>query len=356
MSEISLPEGFTYKCELYANSKSQVIKAAKDGKDFAIKRPLKVHQFQNYIETEVEVYKKNFTGIVKFYDHIIVDKNHYLVFKYYPCTLSRFIQSNPRINTNTLFRWAMQIAKTMSKLHEENYIHRDLSPDNILLTDCSEAADVVIADLELNINTDDRIPETRIYKRGFSAPEIGKGIYTNKVDTFSFGAIIYYCLTNQLYDRSRFGSIESDINAEKGWVELLRMSLDEDSENRKSFAEILEMLQNNYKKIRKVKRFMSLLYYMKNLNCSRIMENFLIRIALKQISQIGFFNIKGFVNFEDTQIIWKKIISSMKDISSTTIKNEKNALIGEFDNLMSQIQNHKIKSFMFQVKEILKNI
>ncbi|OMJ69965.1 hypothetical protein SteCoe_32162 [Stentor coeruleus] len=356
MSEIALPQGFIYKGQLYANSKSKVIKAAKDGKEFAIKCPLDTITINKYIETEVDIYKKNLSGIVKFYDHIIIDSNHYLIFKYYPCSLSDFIQVNPCINTHTLYRWATQIAQTMAQLHEENYIHRDLSPDNILMTSNSELADVVIADLELNINTDYKTPETHIYKRGFSAPEINKGKYDNKVDVFSFGAIIYYCLTYHTYDISNFDLIQSSTDIENGWIELMRMSLDEDYKNRKSFRDILDLLQRDEKKIKSFKRFNYLLYNIKNLNCSRIMENYLIRIALKHVPKINFFNINTYVNIEDTIKNWNEKISSMPDISSNTIKNEKNALIEEFENLIKQIQSIKIEKLARQALSALKKL
>ncbi|CAF2532740.1 unnamed protein product [Rotaria sp. Silwood2] len=96
-----------------------------------------------------------------------------------------------------LFR---QMCIGVKYLHSRSITHRDLKPENILLTspDTNEAL-IKITDFGLSRF----INETSLMKTfcgtpNYLAPEIlvtrGEGSYTNKVDVWSLGVILYICL------------------------------------------------------------------------------------------------------------------------------------------------------------------
>ena len=95
-----------------------------------------------------------------------------------------------------IFRPAIQ---TMEKVHQAGLIHRDLSPDNLMLTPDGE---VKILDLgaakDLNINTG--ASSMQVAKGGFSPLEqyIERGGSGPWTDVYAMAATIYYTLTGKL--------------------------------------------------------------------------------------------------------------------------------------------------------------
>ncbi|XP_065006146.1 serine/threonine-protein kinase STY13-like [Musa acuminata AAA Group] len=102
--------------------------------------------------------------------------------------------------------FALDIAHAMDCLHANGIIHRDLKPDNLLLT--TNQKNVKLIDFGLareETVTEMMTAETGTYR--WMAPELYSTVtlhrgekkhYTNKVDVYSFGIVLWELLTNRM--------------------------------------------------------------------------------------------------------------------------------------------------------------
>ncbi|KXZ56514.1 hypothetical protein GPECTOR_1g461 [Gonium pectorale] len=123
------------------------------------------------------------------------DNNLFSVFSKTPSLLT------PRVR----FKVALQMAKGLSFLHKHGVVHRDLKPDNVLLT---ERLDVKLCDFGLSqvLADDADIGISTLQNKGhpyWTAPEVlRRQSYNTKADVWSWGVILYQLATwvdNALY-------------------------------------------------------------------------------------------------------------------------------------------------------------
>ncbi len=116
----------------------------------------------------------------------------YLVFEYVAgSTLKQILKSKGPLEPARVIRLATEIADALSLAHENEIIHRDIKPDNLLVTPDGQTklADFGIA----------RIPNASLTREGqflgtpcYAAPEtLSKGRYGPHSDLFSFAAMLY---------------------------------------------------------------------------------------------------------------------------------------------------------------------
>ncbi len=85
-----------------------------------------------------------------------------------------------------------QILKGLRFLHINDVVHRDIKPDNILLSDSSQFPDVRIADFSLADYYKNKSLKLKCGTPGYMAPEVFEGqVYEEKVDIFSLGIVLY---------------------------------------------------------------------------------------------------------------------------------------------------------------------
>lgn len=111
-----------------------------------------------------------------------------------------------QLDHRTAISFALDIARAMDCLHANGIIHRDLKPDNLLLT--ANQKNIKLIDFGLareETVTEMMTAETGTYR--WMAPELYSTVtlrrgekkhYTNKVDVYSFGIVLWELLTNRM--------------------------------------------------------------------------------------------------------------------------------------------------------------
>lgn len=92
-----------------------------------------------------------------------------------------------------------KVLEIIKYLHSLGVIHRDLKPENILIIDDVEGIQVKLIDFGLATYTlPGEIKSFRCGTLGYTAPEVFTGKYTNKIDIWSIGVILFAYLTGKL--------------------------------------------------------------------------------------------------------------------------------------------------------------
>jgi len=153
----------------------------------------------NFISREVDILKMvNHPNCIKlldvFYTYPDEDESpdkswQNMVFDFYPNSLSSFLkQRKPSTRlTKILF---YQLCLGLSYIHGKRICHRDLTPNNVLI---SHKGEVKIADFGSAKQLDlDHVSMSYICSRYYRAPELllGAANYTTKIDVWSAGCIL----------------------------------------------------------------------------------------------------------------------------------------------------------------------
>lgn len=160
---------------------------------------------EKYLEEARKLSKLNqIDGIVSIRDFFYANHTAYIVMDYIEGTSIRdYIQENGTVSEHEVKQMLKPIFGSLSKIHEQGIIHRDISADNIMITDDNR---VILVDFgsARQINLDEDKSMTVMIKRGYSAPELYRshgeqGPYT---DVYAVCATIYYMLTGKSPDEA----------------------------------------------------------------------------------------------------------------------------------------------------------
>lgn len=117
-----------------------------------------------------------------------------------------------------------QICCGIEYMHKQNIIHRDLKPENILLATTDPYTLVKVSDFGLSKRiTSNAFMQTQCGTVGYLAPEVHTSNYTNKVDIWSLGVVLYNCFTGR-YPFADPRASDGQYNMEFGHEELKKVS------------------------------------------------------------------------------------------------------------------------------------
>lgn len=149
---------------------------------------------------DTEMYKKimsiNHPNLVRIIELTTLGSDFYAVENYVQgVTLEKYAEQAGGLSVDETRRITADICSGVQPLHEKNVVHRDLTPQNIMITDEGRA---VIIDFgisrikKLNRNADTQILGTQ----GFAAPEqFGFSQTDSRADVYSIGVLMNYMQT-----------------------------------------------------------------------------------------------------------------------------------------------------------------
>ncbi|CAF4262189.1 unnamed protein product [Rotaria socialis] len=178
----------------------------------AIKQITKKHlaKSQSLLEKEIKILKEltklKHENLVALFDCKESQNNVYLVMEY--CNggdLADYLQSRQTLSEEIIAIFFRQIAAAIHTCHEHNVVHRDLKPQNILLSH-PDKANPRVQDIILKIAdfgfarflSDGVMAGTLCGSPMYMAPEVIRSLkYDGKADLWSIGTIMYQCLTGK---------------------------------------------------------------------------------------------------------------------------------------------------------------
>ncbi len=136
-------------------------------------------------------------GIVKIYDHFYENETAYIVMEYLDgVTLKKYIKDNGAFEPQMVVDLLMPVLKSLLKVHEVGIIHRDIAPDNIMIT---KSGKVKLIDFGacryVSVNGSKSL--SVLVKLGYSpieqcTPDGKQGTYT---DVYALSATLYTMIT-----------------------------------------------------------------------------------------------------------------------------------------------------------------
>ncbi|GEM_PF-3323757 len=145
------------------------------------------------------VFEKN-SGIVTVKEYFMENDTAYIVMEYLEGqSLSQMVKKNGLMPGTQALELFMPVIKALANLHDEGMLHRDISPDNIVLTDDHSVKLIDFGTVKSDFNNSDDI----YIKNGYSPIEQYQGRDAGtSTDVYALCATIYYVLTGKVPPKS----------------------------------------------------------------------------------------------------------------------------------------------------------
>ncbi len=141
--------------------------------------------------------KLDHPGIVKVRDFFAEGGRNYLMLDYLNGQdLRQFVKQNGAQSENQVVDWAIQIGSILKHLHEQDppIIHRDLTPDNLVIT---SDGSIVVIDFGAANEFIGTATGTLVGKQSYIAPEQFRGKAMIESDIYALGCTLYFMLTGE---------------------------------------------------------------------------------------------------------------------------------------------------------------
>ena len=129
------------------------------------------------------------------------DNNSYIM-EYMDYTLDKFLKlNNDKISSGVRKSIILQLLKACKYLHEKGYLHRDLSPSNVLIKVYDDVLVVKIADFGLAKNPENKLTSVNTEFKGyFNDPNLkleGFNNYSISHEIYALTMLIYFITTGR---------------------------------------------------------------------------------------------------------------------------------------------------------------
>ena len=145
-------------------------------------------------------------GIVHVYDYLMANNTAYIIMEYIDGkTVKDIIKENDEqcMNVEEAMRIIVPVLKALSKVHSKGTIHRDISPDNIMITDSGQ---VKLLDFGAarNVDPEEQQKLSVVLKASYAPPEQygSTNVQNASTDIYALGAVLYRLITGQMPEKS----------------------------------------------------------------------------------------------------------------------------------------------------------
>jgi serine/threonine-protein kinase ULK/ATG1 len=158
-------------------------------------------KLQANLEQEISIMKEvSHQNVVRLYGTFTSKNNIYLVLEY--CgggDLQIFIRKHKRLEESVARGFLIQLARGLHFLHSKNVIHRDIKPQNLLLSEFSPNATIKFADFGFAKHLHEAsMAQTPCGTPLYMAPEIFEmKEYDAKADVWSIGCVLFEMCTGE---------------------------------------------------------------------------------------------------------------------------------------------------------------
>lgn len=141
----------------------------------------------------------NNPNIVKFYDITTIDSKFYAVEEYIDgIVLKDYIERVGTLDDNSTEQITLQICNGLKAIHSLGIVHRDINPNNIMITNSGNAK-IIDFGISRQIKTNQSKDTQILGTQGYASPEQFGFRQTNaKSDIYSLGVLINYMKTGAL--------------------------------------------------------------------------------------------------------------------------------------------------------------
>ena len=202
---------------------------------------------------------RNVPQIVGIHDFFQLNNTAYMVMEFVSgIDLAKYVQKRGgRLHMDEILKILRPVMEALQLVHDAGIIHRDISPDNIML-EPREGAKLLDFGAVRNVEHPDAEKElTRateaILKNGFAPMEqyVAKGSLGPWTDVYAMSATIYYCLTGRIPEDSPIRLMEGtelDWTGAQGLTERQKAVLEKGMEPRAKdrIASIRELMEKLY--------------------------------------------------------------------------------------------------------------
>lgn len=138
------------------------------------------------------------SGIVRVRDCFQENQTAYIVMDFAEgITLKQYLNQNGKIDYRTCVEMLLPIMDSLSVMHTRGLIHRDISPDNLMVQGSGRDVKVKLLDFgaAVDVAVEHSGTSESIVKRGYSAPEqyMENGVVGGWSDVYAMAAVIYRC-------------------------------------------------------------------------------------------------------------------------------------------------------------------
>ena len=153
---------------------------------------------KEHFKREAEILiKLDHPNIAKVVDHFVDTARDYLLLQYIEGPDARDLARHKgKQPVPSVLKWALQMTDVLHYLHSQTppVIHRDISPDNIVI---NKAGDAVLIDFGAANEFVGEATGTLVGKQAYMSPEQIRGKVTPQSDIYSLGATIHFLLTGK---------------------------------------------------------------------------------------------------------------------------------------------------------------